>query len=110
MTKTELSAKIDELIAAPMCQAALRTAAENYKADPSKANADALVKSLEENVNSIDDTIAFAGSDAGKKIFGADVAAEAVKKGKELKSQGAKYCFCAACTAGGAIYDNKEAL
>ncbi len=110
MTKTELLAKIDELIAAPMCQPELRTAAENYKSDPSKANADVLIKSLEENVNSIDDTIAFAGSDTGKKIFGADAAAELEKKGKALKSQGAKYCFCAACTAGGAIYDNREAL
>ena len=33
--------------------------------------------------------------------------AEAAKKSK---ADGGKYCICPACQAGGAIYDNREAL
>lgn len=33
--------------------------------------------------------------------------AEAAKKSK---AKGNKYCICPACQAGGAIYENKEAL
>ena len=51
-----------------------------------KASADALVKALNENVNSIDENIAFAESDMGKKIFGAETAAGMAKKGHEVKA------------------------
>lgn len=110
MNKQELLAKVNELIAAPMCNPSLKAAAENYLKAQDKASIDALVKALNENVNSIDETIAFAESDMGRQIFGADTAAAMAKKGHELKAAGEKYCFCPACQAGGAIYENKEAL
>ena len=110
MTKNEIIAKVNELIAAPMCNPELKTAAEAYLKEQSKANADSLVKMLETYVNSIDETLGFAESDMGKKVFGEERAAEMAKLGRELKAKGEKYCFCPACQAGGAIYDNKECL
>ena len=46
----------------------------------------------------------------GKKIFGAETAAGMAKTGHDLKAKGEKYCFCPACQAGSAIYENREAL
>lgn len=110
MTKDEIIAKVNELIAAPSCYPGLKALAEAYLKDQNKATADALVKGLEECVQSIDSTINFAGSDAGKQIFGAERAAEMVKLGNELKAKGEKYCFCPACQAGSVLLENKEAL
>ena len=110
MTKNEIIEKVKELIAAPMCNAELRAAAEAYLKTQDKATADALLKSLEANVSSIDETLAFAGSDMGKKVFGAEQAANMVKLGNELKAKGEKYCFCPACQAGSKIYENKDVL
>ena len=110
MTKQEIIAKVNELIAAPTCNPALKAAAENYLKAQDKASADEFVKALNENVNSIDETIAFAESEMGAKVFGAETAAGMAKKGHELKTGGEKYCFCPACQAGGVIYENREAL
>ena len=68
------------------------------------------MKSLDDNVCSIDEMIAFAESDFGKKVFGEERAAEMSKNGHEFKAKGEKYCLCPACQAGGAIYQNKESL
>ncbi|MBQ9418790.1 MAG: heat-shock protein Hsp90 [Synergistaceae bacterium] len=110
MTKDELIAKVNELIAAPSCNPNLKAAAEAYLKSPNAANADALVKGLEENVSSIDETIALADSDMGKSIFGAEQAANMVKLGNELKAKGEKICFCPACQAGSVIYEHKDVL
>ena len=110
MTKQEIIAKVNELIAAPSCNPALKAAAEAYLKAQDKASAEALVKALNEYVNSIDETIALAESDFGKQIFGAERAAGVAAAAKKAKSEGAKYCVCPACQAGAAIYENKEAL
>ena len=110
MTKNEIIAKVKELIAAPMCNPELRAAAEAYLNDQSKANIDSLLKMLDKYVSSLDETLAFAESDTGKKVFGEETAANMVKLGRELKAKGEKYCFCPACQAGAAIYQNKESL
>ena len=110
MTKQELIAKVNELIAAPTCNAGLKAKAQAYLESQTKANADALVKSLEENVNSIDEVIAFCESDAGKQVFGEKAASEAAALGRSKKAEGEKFCFCDACQAGSVIYANKENL
>ncbi|MBQ7559986.1 MAG: heat-shock protein Hsp90 [Synergistaceae bacterium] len=110
MTKNEIIEKVKELIAAPSCNAEVKSAAEAYLAKQDKTAADALIKVLETHVNSIDETIALANSDMGKNIFGAEQAANMVKLGNELKAKGEKYCFCPASQAGSKIYENKEAL
>ena len=110
MTKQEILAKVNDLIAAPSVCADVKAAAEAYAKLQNKQNADALVKALEANVNSIDETIALAGSELGKKIFGEETAANMVKLGQKVKAEGGKYCFCPACQAGSVIYENKAAL
>ena len=110
MNKQEVIAKVNELIAAPMCNPALKAKAEAYLKAQDKASADALVKALEETVSSIDETIAFAESDMGKKVFGAEAAAGMAKKGHEFKAKGEKYCFCPACQAGSVIWENRASL
>ena len=110
MTKNEIIEKVKELIAAPSCCAEVKAAAEIYLAHQNKDTAAELIKALEANVNLIDETIEFASSDMGKKVFGAEQAANMVKRGNEFKAKGEKYCFCPACQAGSKIYENKEAL
>ena len=110
MNKQEILAKVNELIAAPTVCAPLKSAAEAYVKTQNQANADALVKALADNVNSLDETIAFAESDMGRDIFGAETAAGMAKHGHELQAKGEKYCFCPACQAGSVIYENREAL
>ena len=110
MTNNEVIEKIKELVAAPMCNAELKAAADIYLAHQNKDTADELIKALENCVNSIDETIALAESDMGKNIFGAEQAAKMAALGKDLKAKGEKYCFCPACQAGSKIYENKNLL
>ena len=58
----------------------------------------------------IDGLIAFAESDMGVKIFGAEMAKNVTAHGKEIKAAGAKYCDCPACAACEAILTRKEEL
>ncbi len=114
MTKTDLIQKVKDVIAAPSCCAELRTVVQAYldalgTADEPAA-AKTLIAELEEDVLSIDELIGFAGSDDGKAIFGAEKAAGMVAAAQKAKSEGVKYCICPACTAGGAILDNKDLL
>ena len=110
MNHNEVIEKVNELIAAPMCNPELRAKAEAYLKEQNKANADALLRSLDDNVSTIDETIAFAESEFGKEVFGEERAAEMAKHGHEFKDAGGKYCFCPVCQAGSAIYENKECL
>ncbi|MBQ7545215.1 MAG: heat-shock protein Hsp90 [Synergistaceae bacterium] len=110
MTKQEILAKVNELIAAPMCNPELKAAAEAYLKAQDKKSADALVKMLEATVSSVDETIAFAESEAGAKVFGAEAAKGLAAAAKKAKAEGGKYCICPACQAGGAIWESREAL
>ncbi len=114
MTKTDLIQNVKELIAAPSCCDAAKTVAQAYLdavgAPGEAAAAKALLAELEEDVCSIDDLMGFAGSERGKSFFGAEKAAGLVAAAKKAKADGAKYCICPACTAGGAILDNRDVL
>ena len=63
-----------------------------------------------QDVSSIDGLIGFAESERGKSFFGAEKAAGLAAAAKKAKADGTKYCICPACTAGGAILDNKALL
>jgi hypothetical protein len=67
-----------------------------------------LLAEAQEDINSIDDTIAFFESEMAAKIFGAAIAAEKLASAKQAKANGAKYCNCPGCAAAEAIIDNKE--
>ena len=47
----------------------------------------------------IDGLIAFAGSEAGVGVFGAELAKNILAHAKEIKAAGAAYCDCPACAA-----------
>lgn len=68
------------------------------------------IAELEADITTIDGLIAFAGSDAGKSVFGADVAPKVVEQAKAAKANGAVYCFCDACKAAEAILSKKSEL
>ena len=54
--------------------------------------------------------IAFAESDAGAQVFGADAAKNVAAHAKEIKAAGAKYCDCPACAAAEAILEKKDMM
>ena len=80
--------------------------------EDAQANAEATkayVAALEEAVMSVDELIDFAGSDAGKQVFG-DKQDEVLAHAKELKAQGAAHCDCPACTLASEILAQKDYL
>lgn len=110
MTKEDIIQQVKKLIAAPSCYAVLKEKAEAYLAAQNEAAAKALVEELKNDVQSIDAVIPFFGSDDAKKIFGAEVAEQLLKKAKATKAHGGDTCFCDACTAGKSILEHQELL
>ena len=100
--------KTKELIQAPTCSAEARKAAEQWLAsvgtEREAEETKAYLTELEEDIVTVDGLIAFAESEAGAEVFGADHA-------KEVAAQaGAVYCDCPACSAVEAILEKKEFL
>lgn len=58
----------------------------------------------------LDNLIAFAESEGGAKVFGAEKTKEVAAHAKELKAAGAKYCDCPACAAVEAILAKKAEM
>lgn len=112
--KDYVTQKVNELLAAPSCCAEAKEAARNWlNAAGTDKEAEAsknLIAELEEDIMPIDGLIAFAGSEAGEQVFGAETAKNVLAHGKELKASGAKYCDCEACAACEAILEKKADL
>ena len=68
-----------------------------------------LVAALEDGLESVDDGIAFASSDAGKTVFG-DKAGEILAHFEALKADGKQYCDCEACSLAAEILADKDYL
>lgn len=102
------------LIAAPSCSAEAKAAAEKWLAAVGTAveaeATKAYVAELEADIMPIDGLIAFAGSDAGVGVFGAELAKNILAHAEEIKAAGAEYCDCPACAACKAILDKKAEL
>lgn len=102
------------LIAAPSCSAEAKAAAEKWLAAVGTAEeaeaTKAYVAELEADIMPIDGLIAFAGSDAGVGVFGAELAKNILAHAEEIKAAGAEYCDCPACAACKAILDKKAEL
>lgn len=100
--KEKLIAGVKALIAAPSCCAEAKAAAENWLAavgtENEKEETEKLVAELKEDIEPIDDLIAFASSPKCKEIFG-DKSEGFLSHAQALKASGAKYCDCPACTA-----------
>ena len=114
MKKEEIAAKVREAINAPSCCAALKEAGQAWLdaegKEGQKEAADALVKTLNETVSTIDESLGFFESEAGAQVFGKEQAANMAEQARKFKAAGNKYCFCPACQAGAQVYDEKELL
>ena len=113
MAKTiqELTA---DLLAAPSACKEIKEAAQNYLDSVGKENeaeaAKAYVAELEADIMPIDGLIAFAESDMGAKVFGADGAKNVLIHAKDRKAAGEKYCDCPACAACEALLNKKDEI
>lgn len=106
--------KTAALIAAPSCSAKAKTAAGKWLAAVGTAEeaevTKAYIAELEADIMPIDGLIAFADSEAGVSVFGAELAKNILAHAKEIKAAGAEYCDCPACAACKAILDKKAEL
>ena len=113
MAKTiqELTA---DLLAAPSACKEIKEAAQNYLDAVGKEGeaeaAKAYVAELEADIMPIDGLIAFAESDMGAKVFGADGVKNVLIHAKERKEAGEKYCDCPACAACEALLNKKDEI
>lgn len=105
--------KTKELIDAPTCSAEAREAAQAWldavgtagEAEETKK----YIAELEEDIVTVEGLEAFAESEAGAKVFGAD-APNVAAHAREIKAAEAKYCDCPACAAVEAILAKKDEL
>ena len=111
--RDRMKARTEELIkthAVPELKEAAQKWLDTY--NDGKANEEATrayVAALEESITPIDDLIAFAGSDAGKAVFG-DKAAEMKAHAESVKAAGGTHCDCAACDPASEILAHKQYL
>lgn len=103
-----------DLLAAPSACKEIKAAAQNYLDAVGKEGeaeaAKAYVAELEADIMPIDGLIAFAESDMGAKVFGADGAKNVLIHAKERKEAGEKYCDCPACAACEALLNKKDEI
>ena len=71
---------------------------------------EAAAEIMEADIVTVDGLIAFAGSEAGEKVFGTEKAKEVAAHAEEIKAAGAKYCDCPACAAVEAILEKKDQI
>ena len=103
-----------DLLAAPSACKEIKEAAQNYLDAVGKEGeaeaAKAYVAELEADIMPIDGLIAFAESDMGAKVFGADGVKNVLIHAKERKEAGEKYCDCTACAACEALLNKKDEI
>lgn len=106
--------KVNELVNAPTCCAEAKKAAQNWLdalgTDREAEQTKSLIAELEQDIVTVDGLIAFSGSEAGEKVFGAEKAKEVNAHAQEIKAAGAKYCDCPACAVVAAILEEKKNL
>lgn len=106
--------KTHELMDASSCSAEARNAAQSWLdavgTENEASETKKFIEELEADIMPIDGLIAFAESDHGVQVFGADAAKNIAAHANEIKSAGAKYCDCPACAAAEAILEKKEFL
>ena len=109
MSKTDaMIEKVKALVNAPSCCAEAKEAGNNWLEAVNTEKWDEAAEKLIAEIEA--DIIKFAGSEDGQKVFGAEKAAGIEDHAKKIKSEGAKYCDCPACTAVAAILADKEDL
>lgn len=102
--------KTHALIAAPTCCAELKAVAQDWLKDPSEEMTKKYVAEVEADIMPVDNLLAFAESEMGAKVFGAEAAKGVAAHAREIKAAGARYCDCPACVACAAILEKKAEL
>lgn len=110
--KNQAAAFVRELVSAESCYPPLRELGEEWLAavgtDRESDLSAKLIAALEEDVNTIDDSLSFFASEAGMRHFGKEKAEEMIAAFTEAKANGSRYCLCPACSAGAAILAHRE--
>ncbi|MGE1063487.1 heat-shock protein Hsp90 [Megasphaera paucivorans] len=111
-TRKFIIEKTQELISAPSCSREAKEAAQHWLETVGSEQETEVTKKylleLESDIMPIDMLIAFAESSKGIEIFGTEKAAAILTHAKQIKSAGAQYCDCPACTAAAAILEKKN--
>ena len=106
--------KSKELMEAPTCSEEAKAAAQAWLdaagTDREAEETKKYIAELEEDIMTLDGLIAFAESEMGAQVFGAEKTKEVAAHGKELKAAGKQYCDCHACAAVEAILAKKDEL
>ena len=114
VTLNFITEKTHELMSAYSCCPEAKAAAQTWldaAGTPDEAEqTKKYFAELREDITPIDGLIAFTGSEAGAKAFGAENAAKMNAHAKEIKAAGAKYCDCPACAAAEAILSKESEL
>ena len=109
-----MTEQVKALVAAPSCCAEAKAVGEEWLAaagtDKEAEATKKLLAEVEADIMPIDGLIAFVGSEAGAKVFGAEMAKNVLAHAEELKANGAKFCDCPACKACEAILAKKAEL
>ena len=106
--------KLKAVIAAPSCCPELKEIAIEWiqasGSDHEAAATRSLLHELDEDVCTIDDTLAFFTSPAAAAMFGEEKAAAMAEQARAHKAAGGTHCFCPACSNGKAILDIRDQL
>lgn len=109
-----IAEKVKELMNAPSCCAEAKEAGQGWLDAVGTENEaekfQKLIAELEMDIMPVDGLIAFAGSEDGIRVFGAQTAENVKKHAQQLKDAGEKYCDCPACAAAAAILEKKDLL
>ncbi len=104
----------EEMMQAQSCSPEAKAAGEKWLAalgtPNEKAETEAYLNELRDDVRSVDALITFAMSPDGLKIFGEQGAKTMVSKARDAKMMGGKYCICDACQAGAKVLELKDKL
>ncbi len=106
--------KVKEMMGSFSCCAEAKEAGQRWLdalgTDKEEEETKNLMAELEEDIMPIDTLIAFASSDAGAQVFGAEKTKEVAAHAKGIKEAGGKYCDCPACAAIEAIFEKKDEI
>lgn len=109
-----MTEQVNALKDAPSCCAEAKAVCEEWLAavgtDKEAEATRKLLVEVEADIMPIDGLISFAGSEAGEKVFGAEMAKNVLAHAEEIKAKGAKYCDCPACAACEKILAKKAEL
>ena len=100
---------VKELMESPTCSKELKESCKDYldalDSDKEQEMFDSLINRINEDINTIDDTINFMSSDKALNMLGEETRNMLLEKSLKAKENGAKYCDCPACSIAAKILE-----